>query len=241
MPRIQHLIETRFSVWLRLSEAAFSSEWLQGRVELWRRFCLPSIAAQTATDFTWMVFCDESTDPQVLEALRSCESQLPALEVMMTAADRTPVDLVRARVHPDTDVLITTWLDSDDALAGSYVESVQAYAEPFAQSDFETLVVNFPRGYRLDVATGELYEDRMVNSPFPSLLERPGDGPVQTVLGTSHVMLSHGNPTQQDESLQAWLIAVHGGNLINDIDPRNLAAGFVDGGIPGFPESVASR
>jgi hypothetical protein len=237
-PRVQHLLETRFSVRLRLRRAPFSSAWLEERIALWRRFCLPSIAAQTGSEFTWLVLCDESTDPEAVAVLRSYERDVPALEVAMTAADCTPRDVVGARVRADTDVLITTWLDSDDAVADSFVESVQAYAEPFARSDHETLVVNFPRGYRFDVQAGSLYEEYMINSPFASLLERPRAGPVETVLNASHVMLPHLHLTQQDESHHAWLIGVHGGNLINRIGSNGRLASPLPDDIQRFPASA---
>jgi Putative rhamnosyl transferase len=234
--RVQHLLETRFSV--RLREAPPAREWLEQRIVLWRRFCLPSIAAQTTQEFTWLLLCDESTDPEILTVLRSCGDEVPMLEVALTSADRGPGDLVRARVRADADVLITTWLDSDDAVADDFVESIRAYAEPFARSTHGTLVVNFPRGYLFDAETGQLYEEHMINGPFASLLERPRGGPVETVLDSSHVMLPHRHLTQQDESRHAWLIAVHGGNLVNRIDSDQRLASTASTDVRGFPAEV---
>ncbi len=233
-PRTQHLIETRFSVRFSRDQDAFSREWLDERVDLWRRFCLPSIAAQTADGFTWLVLCDASTDPEVLAALRSHEREVPALEVAITGGDRTPRDVVRSRIDSDVDVLITSWLDSDDAVADRFVESIQAYVEPFALSEHESLVLNFPRGYRLDVQTETLYEDRVPHSSFPSLFERPQRGPVETVLSSGELMLRHRHPTHQDESLHAWLITVHGGNLVNWIGRFHHPATKLTGTFPGI-------
>lgn len=237
-PRVQHLLETRFSV--RLREAPPSREWLERRLELWRRFCLPSVAAQTAADFTWLLLCDESTDPEVVEALRAHAGEVPALEVVRTAPDRGPGDAVRATVRADADVVITTWLDSDDAIADAFVETVQAYAEPFARSGRDSMVVNFPRGYLLDARSGQLYEEHMINSPFASLLVRPRGRPVETVLDSSHVMLPHAHLTQQDESRHAWLVAVHGGNLVNQIAPDQRPASPTPADLRAFPPGVLS-
>lgn len=237
-PRVQHLLETRFSVRLRLRKGPLPRAWLEERIALLRRFCLPSIAAQTVADFTWLLLCDESTDPEALAVLRSCEREVPTLAVELTSADRTPRDVVRSRVRADADVLITTWLDSDDAVADTFVESIQAYAAPFAASAHGTFVVNFPRGYRLDTQAGRLYEEYMINSPFASLFERPRAGPVETVLERSHVMLPHAHLTQQDESRHAWLIAVHGGNLINRIGANGRLAPPAPEDLQGFPASV---
>jgi hypothetical protein len=243
MPSVQHLLKTRFSVHLG---GDLPLGWLRERVELLRRFTLPSVAAQTTSAFTWLVLCDEATDRSILEELHAEEERLPALRVALTGDDRTALDVVRAAVDPEVDVLITTRLDSDDAIADGYLEAVQDYAASFHHSNLERLLVNFPRGYRLDVPQRRLYESRMTNNAFHSLLERPRSQPPHTVMSAgdeslrhrwyedyrrlsivgkgganwhSHAHLHQHYPTHQDESMPGWLIAVHGHNVINRITP----------------------
>lgn len=230
--RVQHFVETRFSVWMRAGPPAFAQEWLDERLDLFRRFCLPSIAAQTTPAFTCLLFCDEATPPDVLAALRRHELELPTLSLALTRAERSPVEAVRQLVGADTDVLITTRLDSDDAIVDGYLEAVQDYAAPFHHCDLSSLLVNFPRGFRFDAETSIFYERRMPNSPFHSLFERPGRGPVDTVFrsaGTGRYRKGHGNHamlhehqvTHQDESMPAWLQVVHAGNVQNRISPAD--------------------
>lgn len=242
-PKIQHLIETRFS--LRTSKEPLAREWLDYRLGLLAGFTLPALAAQSADEFTWLLFCDESTDPEILDQLRDEEQRLPATRVELVRSGHGPLEIVRSMVRPDTDVLITTRLDSDDAIADGYLELIQSYAEPFHHSSHERMVVNCPRGYRLDTkeATAKLYRDWMPNSPFHSLFERPSRTPPATVLGSAHEELrkryngyerlpqlptgepgGHGRlhqhyPTHQDESMPAWMIVVHEGNMVNRIPP----------------------
>ena len=239
MPTVQHLLETRFSV--RMGGHRLTPEWLQSRLELLRRYTLPSVAAQTATSFTWLLYCDESTEPAALEQLRLEERRLDVLRLALTGPERSPLAVARAAVREDADVLITTRLDSDDAIADRYVEAIQAYARAFHRSRHEDLIVNFPRGYRLDAGDGgRLYEDWMPNSSFHSLLERPRRCQPKTVTSGEHANLrrryadhrhilqgdfgGHARlhqhyATHQDESMPAWLINVHGGNLVNRIPP----------------------
>ncbi|HMJ73576.1 MAG TPA: glycosyltransferase [Solirubrobacterales bacterium] len=241
-PKIQHLIETRFS--LRTSRNPLTREWLDYRLGLLRKYTLPSVAAQTVSSFTWLLFCDESTDSEVLEQLHSEERRLSTFEVALTSGTSGPLDVVRSMVKPETDVLITTRLDSDDAIAARYVELIQTYAAPFHQSGHVRLLVNCPRGYRLDTREGpRLYRDWMPNSPFHSLFERPRQSEPETVLAAAHEGLrkryadrqrletlrtghtgGHSRmhqhyPTHQDESMPAWLIVVHEGNMVNRIPP----------------------
>ena len=216
-PRVQHLIETRFSVSMGRASAFHSRAWLEERIDLLRRFCLPSVAGQTCDEFTWLVLCDESTDAEALAELRGHAHDLPPMLIVSVGSDRTRQAAVQSAVEEDVDVLITTRLDSDDALAKQYVEAVHAYAGLFHCSAHPRLLVNFPRGYRLDVRTDKLYHGHMPNSPFHSLLERPRQAPPETVLASGHAGLHRRFFTHQDESIAAWLIAVHGGNVVNRI------------------------
>lgn len=233
-PHIQHIVETRFSVGLGRRPGGFTRAWCEARLSLLRRFCLPSIAAQSATDFTWLVLCDESTDRGALGELREEERRLAPLRIGMTSAQLTPKALVRSLVNPDTDVLITTQLDSDDLIADRHLEAVQKYARPFHRSDHRDLLVNFPRGYRLRSPSMELFEDRMPNSSFHSLFERPRRAQVETVMKANHAILRQHHWTHQDESMHAWIVVVHGDNLVNRIRPHHPPAVLPDSGPAGF-------
>lgn len=231
MPSILHLLETQFSVSMGRE---LTRAWLDERLGLLRKFTMRAVEAQTTDTFTWLLLCDENTDAAILEELREEERRLPCLRIALTSDQRTPLDVLRGEVQPETDVLITTRLDSDDMIADGYVRAIQDYAGSFHRSSYEALLVNFPHGYRLDVREGKLFEDWMPNSSFHSLFERPTMGPPQTVrnVNAAHIRLHHHYPTQQDESMPAWLIVVHGGNLINCVDPddRELPRGSLPAG-----------
>jgi hypothetical protein len=241
MPVFQHLLETRFSI--RMGEAAPSLAWLEQRLELLRRLTLPSVAAQTARRFTWLVFCDESTDAGVLGELRAEERRTEGMKVTLTGAGRSRHSIATSMVRPDTEVLITTRLDSDDLICDRYLEATQVYVEPFHRSENADLLLSFPHGYWLDVDDRRLYRAWLPNNPFHSLFERPRLGPVKTVMreghanlhrrykdyrlqiqaedGTGwHVQLHQHYPTHRDESMPAWMIGVHGGNLVNHVYPN---------------------
>jgi hypothetical protein len=231
-PRIHHVVGTRFSVRMGLEPPAFERSWLEERLRLLELFCLPSVMAQTTSAFTLMLLCDEATPPDILDALRQHERESPAVAIALTGSDRTPADVIAASTPPGTDVLVTTRLDSDDAIADGYLEAVQEYAAPFHRSDVATLLVNFPRGMRLDVPEDAFYERRMPNSPFHSLFERPASGPARTIFSGvgraarnrargNHATLHEHQVTHQDESIVAWLQVVHGGNLENRITPSD--------------------
>ena len=258
MPRTQHLLETRFSV--RLGDAPLDPDWVEERIELLRGITLPAVAAQTSGEFTWVVLCDEATGDDALCRLREEERRLPAMRVEMTGASRTPLAAMRSLVREDADVLITTRLDSDDLIADAYLEAVRAYAEPFHRSRHSELLVNFPHGHWLDVRGARVYPIWYPNAPFHSLFERPRIAAARTVMREGHeelrrryagyrlrvqeadglgwhVQLHQHYPTHQDESMAAWMLCVHGGNVTNHIprDARPLPNGAWPAGFSARP------
>lgn len=221
--RFEHLVLTRFSLKTSWSWPEFPAEWLQTRLELFEAYCLPSLAAQSAADFRWLVYCDETTPDWCLEALRGFRAACPQLEVTITGQGRHPIRMLDKLVDPAVELVVTTRIDSDDGMHVDLLSSVQEYVAPFGGSGHAQLLVNFPRGYKLDVAGGRAYHSYMDNSPFHSLLEWR-DGPVVSVMSGNHSTLHQQYPTQQDHSIPGWLQVVYGGNVRNNITSRELPA-----------------
>jgi hypothetical protein len=120
-------------------------------------------------------------------------------------------------VLPETDVLITTRLDSDDAISARYLEATQAYVPSFQRSELRDLLVNFPQGFRMELASNAVYASRMHNSPFHSLFERPKSNPPTTVITGKHTTMHERHVTHQDESIPGWLQLLHGSNVHNKL------------------------
>jgi hypothetical protein len=219
-PTFQHLVLTRFSVKTSWSWEEFPREWLEARLELFEAYCLPSLAAQSASDFRWLVYCDDSTPEDTLERLRAYRDDCPQLEVTMTGKGRHPIRMLESLVPRDVDLVLTTRIDSDDAMHVDLLSSVQEYVEPFAASGHDQLLINFPRGFKLDVAAAQAYHSHLDNSPFHSLIERRR--PIRSVMSGNHSVLHQQYPTHQDHSIPGWLQVVYGGNIRNNITSREI-------------------
>lgn len=220
----EHLILTRFSVRSSWGWQQFPRSWLDERLDLLETFCAPSVATQTATAFRWLVYCDESTDREVLDALEAY-GRRPGLEGLQLIVKGPSGDSVRLNelIPSGTRILITTRLDSDDALAFEYVARVQAYAERFDAVGIGAMLLNFSRGYKLDARRGVYFSSFMPNSPFGSLFERVDTGRwSRTVLARNHSVFHHEVLTHQDVGEPGWLQVVHGGNVVNQISNRDV-------------------
>lgn len=214
--RVQHIIQTRFSVrtqWGHMD--GFPSDWLAARLDLFDAYCYPSVAAQTTSNFQWLIYCDEATPASTMEHLRDRARALPQMQLVVTGPTsvRTATKLL---VDNEADVLITTRLDSDDAIHARYAEAIQARASDFVGSRRESWLLNFPRGFTLDRATGILYFAWSPRSHFHSLFERD-PAATSTVLAGNHSNFHEQHPTDQDDSLAAWVQVIHGGNVKNSL------------------------
>ena len=94
--------------------------------------------------------------------------------------------------------------------------AIQAHAADFVAGDHETMLLNFPRGFQLDDESGRLSFDWMPRSSFHSLFERPGED-LTTVLAGNHSKFHELHRTVHDDSIPAWLMVIHGGNVINSL------------------------
>jgi hypothetical protein len=133
---------------------------------------------------------------------------------------RPPDDLTALDryIDPGSEVLVTTRLDSDDALNRHAVELVQRHITAFHKSDDAALLHSFPFGCKLDVQTGGVYRTRYQQNAFLSLFERPGGPDVQGVLRDNHTQLEKSFPLTRDFSLLGWLQVLHGTNVSNAVN-----------------------
>jgi hypothetical protein len=117
-------------------------------------------------------------------------------------------DRVRRVVAADTEWLLTTRLDNDDALNPRFIETLQSEVRPGVRE-----FINPTHG--LIVANGKLYRHHDYSGPFISLSE-PLEG-CRTVWIDEHGLLSRHGSVRQFALRDAWIQVVHGGNLANQV------------------------
>ena len=207
--KLQHLVITRLTIKLFYDE--FSPEWLEERLRLFRTYCVPSMAGQTSEEYEWLILCDQTTDPEFVKRVEESRSLVPQLRVLYTSKHGGGIpDVVSPTVKPDTELLVTTRLDGDDALHTETVAVVQEYASAFARSSNRTWLLNFPWGYRYDEGDRRLYEVYWMYSPFSSLFEKLRAGKRFENVYRNHHRLHLFSSAHFDHSLPAWMQVIHG-------------------------------
>lgn len=213
-----HVVLTRFNIATPGREAPIrnSPGWLARRFDLFERYCLPSMAAQTVRDFTWLIYFDRDTPAEFrarIDRARCLVPFEPRFVPMLELADviAEVAGLARGQSLP----LITTRLDNDDAVARDFLERVRLAASAVPGGT----VLNFTTGIAL--RDGRVYSAIDRSNPFTSLVERQHD-PIRTIWSAQHQSLGSLWPIEQVEGHPAWLQVVHGENVTNRIKGRRL-------------------
>ena len=205
MPGALHLVLTRFNLELGFAGPHEPDDpaWLERRWEPFARFCAPSMRAQRAPH-RWLVLVHSRTPPAFLRRFTEVGAEPVAMEPPHDPAGLTRV--VSEAIGDREVRLITTRLDSDDALHPRALAEVQAAADTPG-------FVNFPLGCQWSPAGYRWMLDR--SNPFISHVEDAGpEAPPQTAYRVAHQWAGRVAPVRQLWRPPRWLQVVHGANEI---------------------------
>lgn len=223
---VDHILLTRFSAVLRPGAEPMPESWLRYRLGFFYDACLPSVLRQRgAGPFRWLVLfddrCPEDFREDVEDLAHEAFTPIWTHEPFRRDSFAAPVAAVS-----DAAYLLTTRIDSDDAMAVDFMAAVQ---REFGCE--ERLFVNFPAGLQIDRGGG-VYRSRNASSPFLSLIERrvPGRLP-DTVYAVPHARARRHAPVRQVPAPPMWIQVVHGLNLANivnggRVDPQVVSRRF---------------
>lgn len=216
-----HILMTRFNLPTPGKENAIRNRpgWLDGRFDLFERFCLPTIAAQTERPAAWLIFFDEQTSAAHRERIERARGVYPFTPVFTGHFDASGWRrLLRANAPAEAPWLLTTRMDNDDGLSSDHVSRLRATLSGLPE--LRRMAFNFPEGVVL--SDGRVYANRHLHNAFFSWLE-PNDDAALTALGIRHMDLADHGPIMQIEGPAAWLQVVHGGNVSNKIRGRRVS------------------
>jgi len=198
----RHVVITRFSVHSQHAPGRNRDEaWLRERLELFTTVCVPGLQRQSAA-FTWMVLVGDRSPRWLLDHLDDSLRGVTA-EVVRMGDEWKPELRDHLADAAGDDALVTTRLDSDDSLAPSFLQVVQAMIRP-------DIVVNAPSGARLELPSGRavlLHSKRT----FETLCSTEG----RHALEFKHGTLRDAYPSVQTGRRPLWLQTIHSTNIAN--------------------------
>lgn len=211
-----HVILTRFSVRL-FPHTVFTDDWLAYRWGFFRDALMASLSRQSVDDFTWLVFFDADSPDWLRDLVAEAGTGLftPVWHdgPWVHEPIRRAVEDVTSRPY-----LITTRIDSDDAVSRFFVEDVQAR---FAEQ--ESQYVNLMHGVQIDRST-RLFHAHFAENGFISYVERriPDEPPRTVFWCMAHEESSNFAPVLNVVGPPRWMQVIHGSNVANSV--RGLRA-----------------
>jgi hypothetical protein len=202
-------------------------DWLLERKRLFEKFCLPSVLSQTNTNFEWLLMADARTPDEFRVVLDAYPATVLYVNFDLTNINKATTKQKRGiRIEESIraplteylkgvteDYIITTRLDSDDAISTDHIDKIQRYAKQMKASGLP-FWLNLQRG--LKWCGGNVYPIGALHNPFVSMVETPED-PLTAYRCCHKVIYKHARVEQVREGHPTWMQVIHGGNLLNKL------------------------
>ena len=208
-----HLVLTKFNVDTPFAPNGRGVEpsWLKKRLELFLRYCYPSVTRQEGVEFRWLIFCNALSPDWFKKEMAQLNDIVIPVFVEGLATDEVFRQKVMEAEVFHTPYLITTRIDNDDAIAHRYLWHVQ---RAFRRQEREFIA--FPFG--LQLFRGHLYSVYYTYNPFLSLIERVNDdGRITTVFCVSHAEVGTAGKVRTVWKSPQWLQVLHSQNAENSL------------------------
>lgn len=214
MAAVDHVLLTRFNLPSQGVESLIRARegWLRDRIELFERYTVPSVAAQTNRDVRWIVYLDPESPEWLLERIRPhAEAGLLNPVLRATVSREELLSDIRATLGTPREILVTSNLDNDDGLASDYSERMVSVATKHPRT-----AIYLTRGIVQGGRAAYLNLDR--HNAFVAVRET-WDDPV-SAWSDYHTALGHHMPTIEVGGAPGWLQVVHGANVSNRVRGR---------------------
>lgn len=230
---LDHVLLTRFNLPSPGHESLIreQEDWLRNRVALFERYCLPSVAAQTCRDFSWIIYFDPQSPRWLRDWSADHEHQGHFRAVFRAEVPRTDLisDLRTVVGAPHGAELLTTNLDNDDSIAVDFVARLQAVERIGARSAVYLADGVICRGDRL-------YQRVDRYNAFCSVRETWAQ-PV-TCWANWHNLLRASMPAVVLRGAPGWLQVVHGANVSNRVRGRLTGVAQHRAAFPGLLDEL---
>lgn len=193
--------------------------WMEQRMELFKKYTIPSLNSQTDKEFFTFLLCDPLTPSPYKEQLLDIEQQFPFIKIFWTKTQLIKsqygdfLNLYKKHRKNSSDTIYASVCDNDDLLHCKYVELAKA----FYNENSEYNVACFAYGIYWDIKTNQfLYSYFPTNSFFTT------KSTLTDFLNPRYT--NHHDVVKNNKSIliplesPMWIQIVHGENLWNRLD-----------------------
>lgn len=192
---------------------ALDDDWLQYRLNLFKKYTYPSILYQTNKNFDWVLLCHEDTPDWLKKELNKMKLYS---NIYFLYDDNDPYLEKVNSYKMKYNVVLTTRIDSDDCF---HKTALQVIRQSFINTYSENIqIINFELGYQYDCISQRLFLAYLNSPPFSTKINymdtsEPLDcGPNHSVLKEKfhNIVICKGDPM--------FLQVIHGNNALNKIN-----------------------
>lgn len=229
---IDHVLLTRFNLPSAGAEGKrrATAGWLERRIVLFERYCLPSVRAQACQDFNWLIYFDPESPDWLKRRVERHAAQGIYVPVFRSSVSRAELiaDITRAAGRHGSH-LMTTNLDNDDGLAVNFIHRLRAVAPPA-----EKTAVYLAAG--LTKSGSRIYLRMDKRNAFCSVLDAWTSA--STCWSDWHNLLGKSMRVTELYDEPAWLQVVHGANVSNRVRGRLVSPDRYSDLFPGLLNDV---
>lgn len=175
-----HFLITRFNLkfsdnrWKKdkSNNEILNKDWLMHRMEIFLKYCVPSVLKQSNKNFTWLLYLDINTDVEVVNKLANLTKQYGFIKTFYVSSyekfsESYCTDCLNL-ADKKNEYIITSRLDNDDIIHKDFIKKVQA---SFQQQKF--MAVNFLKILMLNPENyNNIHIDYQFSNHFISLIEK---------------------------------------------------------------------
>ena len=179
MADFHHFLITRFNLhfetpaWQKDKNhnETLSEEWMSSRLEIFEKYCLPSVLKQTNLNFRWIIFFDIKTTLPNRKIIEKLLFDIPFISIYYIAGNAFQTEqksYILEHLGNNTKHIITTRVDNDDVLHEKFIEKIQSC---FSWQEY--MAVNFVKLYTLSITEDRpLKVNYVFSGHFISLIEK---------------------------------------------------------------------
>lgn len=185
---LEHFLITQFN----LRNVPFSEknadytiwgDWTRERIDIFTKYCLPSIDKQTCKDFTWLIYFDKQT-PEEFNWLIDELNTRDFIKVRFSKGnDGFMVDHIRdiQELAQNSEWIISSRIDNDDIFHKDAIKVIQEAFRPI-----DEYMISLTSGYTLNLQTLQMGHYYYPESPFISIIEHREKVNLKSIYYKSH-------------------------------------------------------
>jgi hypothetical protein len=207
-----HYLVTRFNIKVthfgpeQMNSPEMDLDWLNKRLDLFLKFCAPSVLEQTNNKFTWLIYFDPATPQSILEKIQFLKTNIIQTEFIFIGNYEMMIEDLKQRIkNTPASFVITSRLDNDDVISNSFIDDIQKSFVPRHDT-----IINFMMGYEYNIRKHILTKwNARSKNQFISIIEERDALEVKSIYGFPHWRLPVNSAIINIISQPNWIYLGH--------------------------------